>query len=124
LMIHDIEAEMSVVKGPVKSIHASGVSIISTTPDICNARVEFESGCVANFTASRISLKKMRKQRYFQKDAYISIDFLEKECEVVKMKDAPEHPDKFAMILQNAEGKRKQIYFDNTKIKDNNSILE
>lgn len=88
LMIHDIEAVMSVVKGQVKTIHASGVSILSKTPDICNARVEFESGCVANFTASRISLKNMRKQRYFQRDAYISIDFLEKKCEVVKMKDA------------------------------------
>lgn len=124
LMIHDIEAVMSVVKGKVKTIHASGVSIISKTPDICNARIEFESGCVANFTASRISLKNMRKQRYFQRDAYISIDFLEKKCEVVKMKDAPEQPDEFAMILQNAEGKRKQIYFDNPKIKDNNAILE
>lgn len=124
LMIHDIEAVMSVVKGGVKSIHASGVSIMSKTPDICNARVEFESGCVANFTASRISLKSMRKQRYFQKDAYISIDFLDKKCEVVKMKDAPEQLDEFAMILQNAEGERKQIYYDNPEVKDNNAILE
>lgn len=124
LMIHDIEAVMSVVKSEVASIHASGVSVISKTPDICNARIRFQNGCIANFTASRISMKKMRKQRYFQKDAYISIDFLEKKCEVVKMKNAPENPDDFAMILENAEGIKKQIYFDNPEVKDNNAILE
>lgn len=124
LMIHDIEAVMSVVHSKVEHIQASGVSVISQTPDICNARVQFENGCVANFTASRISLKNMRKQRYFQKDAYISIDFLDKKCEVVKMKDAPENPDDFAMILQNAEGERKQIYFDNPEVKNNNAILD
>lgn len=124
LMIHDIEAVLSVVKSKVESINASGVSVISKNPDICNARVQFENGCVANFTASRISMKSMRKQRYFQRDAYISIDFLEKKAEVIKMKDAPEQPDDFAMILQNAEGERKQIYFDNPEIKDANAILD
>ena len=92
LMIHDIDAILSVVNSPVKSVNASGVSVISETPDIANARIEFENGCVANLTASRISLKNMRKSRFFQKDAYISVDFLEKKCEVVKMKDAPETP--------------------------------
>ncbi|HRM12936.1 MAG TPA: gfo/Idh/MocA family oxidoreductase, partial [Flavobacterium sp.] len=72
-----------------------------------NARIEFENGCVANLTASRISMKNMRKSRFFQKDAYISVDFLEKRCEVVKMKDAPEFPGDFDMILQNAEGVKK-----------------
>lgn len=124
LMIHDIEAVLSVIHSKVEHISASGVSVISHTPDICNARVQFENGCVANFTASRISLKNMRKQRYFQRDAYISIDFLEKKCEVVKMKDVPEKPDEFAMILENAEGEKKQIYFDNPEIKENNAILE
>lgn len=124
LMIHDIEAVLSVVDSEIKSIQASGVSVISKTPDICNARIQFENGCVANFTASRISLKNMRKQRYFQRDAYISIDFLHKKTEVVKMKDAPEQPDDFAMILQNAEGEKKQIYFENPEIQDNNAILE
>lgn len=124
LMIHDIDAVLSVVNSEVKSINASGVSVISATPDICNARVQFENGCVANFTASRISLKNMRKQRYFQRDAYISVDFLEKKCEVVKMKDAPENPDDFAMILQNAEGVKKQIYFDNPEVQANNAILD
>ncbi|WP_025742131.1 Gfo/Idh/MocA family protein [Aquimarina pacifica] len=124
LMIHDIDAILSVVHSPVKHISASGVSVISETPDIANARIEFENGCVANLTASRISLKNMRKSRFFQRDAYISVDFFEKKCEVVKMKDAPEKPDDFAMILQNAEGKKKQIYFDNPNVPSNNAILD
>ena len=124
LMIHDIDLVLSIVKSPVKSVTASGVSVISETPDIANARIEFENGCVANLTASRISLKKMRKTRVFQKDSYISIDMLTKQCEVVKMKDAPEIPGDFDMIVQNAEGKKKQIYFDNPTIEDNNAILE
>ncbi len=123
LMIHDIDIILSIVKSEVKHISASGVSVISDTPDIANARIEFKNGCVANLTASRISLKKMRKGRFFQKDAYISVDFLEKKCEVVKMKDAPENPGDFDMILQNAEGVKKQIYFDNPNIPDVNSIL-
>ncbi|RZJ70226.1 Gfo/Idh/MocA family oxidoreductase [Flavobacterium sp.] len=124
LMIHDIDVILSVVKSPVKNVHASGVSVISDTADIVNARLEFENGCVANLTASRISLKNMRKSRFFQKDAYISVDFLEKKCEVVKMKDAPENPGDFDMILQNAEGVKKQIYFKNPDISANNAILD
>jgi predicted dehydrogenase len=124
LMIHDIDIILSVVKSKVKHISASGVAVISDTPDIANARIEFENGCVANLTASRISLKNMRKSRFFQKDAYISVDFLEKKCEVVKMKDAPEIPGDFDMILQNAEGVKKQIYFDNPTIPNNNAILD
>ncbi|SHH76636.1 Gfo/Idh/MocA family protein [Winogradskyella jejuensis] len=124
LMIHDIDIILSVVDSPVKHISASGVSVVSETPDIANARIEFKNGCVANLTASRISLKNMRKTRFFQKDAYISVDFLEKKCEVVKMKDAPENPGDFDMILQNAEGVKKQIYFDNPEISNNNAILD
>ena len=124
LMIHDIDIILSVVNSPVKNIHASGVSVISETPDIANARIEFENGCVANLTASRISMKNMRKSRFFQKDAYISVDFLEKKSEVVKMKDVPENPDEFAMILQNAEGVKKQIYFENPNVENNNAILD
>lgn len=123
LMIHDIDAILSVVKSPVKAVSSSGVSVISETPDIANARIEFENGCVANLTASRISLKKMRKARFFQRDAYISVDFLTKKVEVVRMKDAPEVPGDFDMILQNAEGVKKQIYFDNPDITDTNAIL-
>lgn len=124
LMIHDIDAILSIVKSKVKNVSASGVSVISDTPDIANARIEFVNGCVANLTASRISLKNMRKTRFFQRDAYISVDFLEKKCEVVKMKDAPEVPGDFDMVLQNAEGIKKQIYFDNPEISENNAILD
>jgi len=124
LMIHDIDIVLSIVKDKVKSVSASGVSVISSTPDIANARIEFENGCVANLTASRISLKKMRKTRFFQKDAYISVDFLEKKVEVVKMKNAPQIPEDFAMILENADGQKKQIYFENPNIEDSNAIQE
>jgi predicted dehydrogenase len=124
LMIHDIDIILSVIDSKVKNVHASGISVISETPDIANARIEFENGCVANLTASRISMKNMRKTRFFQKDAYISIDFLEKKSEIVRMKDVPNNPDEFAMILQNAEGIKKQIYFDNPEIENNNAILD
>ena len=124
LMIHDIDAILSVVKSKVKSVHASGVSVLSQSPDIANARIEFENGCVANVTSSRISMKNMRKSRFFQKDAYISVDYLDKICEVVKMKEAPEVPGDFDMILQNAEGEKKQIYFDNPNVQANNAILD
>ena len=124
LMIHDIDIILSVVNSKVKEVRSSGVSVISETPDIANARIVFENGCVANLTSSRISMKNMRKTRFFQKDAYISVDFLEKKSEVVRMKDAPEQPDDFAMILQNAEGVKKQIYFENPEIVQNNAILD
>lgn len=124
LMIHDIDAILSVVQSKVKNISASGVSVISDSPDIANARIEFENGCVANVTSSRISMKSMRKARFFQKDAYISVDYLDKICEVVKMKDAPEVPGDFDMILQNAEGIKKQIYYDNPEVEQNNAILD
>ncbi|MDB4167250.1 Gfo/Idh/MocA family oxidoreductase [Polaribacter sp.] len=124
LMIHDIDIILSVVQSKVKNVHGSGISVISETPDIANARIEFENGCVANLTASRISMKNMRKSRFFQKDAYISVDFLEKVAEVVRMKEVPENPDDFAMILQNAEGVKKQIYFDNPTVEGNNAILD
>ncbi|WP_315500055.1 Gfo/Idh/MocA family oxidoreductase [Capnocytophaga gingivalis] len=124
LMIHDIDVLLSVVDSPVKHIEASGVAVISKSPDITNARIEFENGCVANLTASRISMKNMRKSRFFQKDAYISVDFLEKKVEVIHMKDAPEEVSEYDMILQNAEGERKQIYFEYPEVQPTNAILE
>lgn len=124
LMIHDIDIILSVVKSKVKKINASGVAIISDTPDIANARIEFENGCVANLTASRISLKNMRKTRFFQRDAYIAVDFFEKATEVVRMKDAPKVQGDFDLVLQNAEGVKKQIYFENPIIGRNNAILD
>ncbi|MBK8491101.1 MAG: Gfo/Idh/MocA family oxidoreductase [Saprospirales bacterium] len=89
LMIHDLDIVLSVVDSEVVSIHASGVPVVSETPDICNARLEFANGCVANLTASRISLKQMRKVRLFQKDAYISLDLLEKQAQVIRLFDHP-----------------------------------
>lgn len=124
LMIHDIDVLLSVVDSPVKHIEASGVAVISKSPDITNARIEFENGCVANLTASRISMKNMRKSRFFQKDAYISVDFLGKKVEVIHMKDAPEEVSEYDMILQNAEGERKQIYFEYPEVQPTNAILE
>ncbi|MDY3547273.1 Gfo/Idh/MocA family oxidoreductase [Riemerella anatipestifer] len=124
LMIHDLDILLSLVKSKVKNIHASGVCVVSKTPDITNARIEFENGCVANLTTSRISMKAMRKSRFFQKDAYISVDFLEKKAEVIRMKDAPENPSDFDMIIENAEGEKSQIIFEYPNIQPNNAILD
>ncbi len=95
LMIHDLDIILSMVKSEIKSVAANGVSIVSATPDITNARIEFQNGCVANLTASRISLKQMRKLRLFQPDAYISLDFLDKQAQVVRLydEDAPNIPE-------------------------------
>ena len=123
LMIHDIDIVLNTVKSKVKKINASGVSIISDSPDIANARIEFENKCVANLTASRISLKKMRKTRIFQKDAYISIDFLEKELQIVKIKDADKSDPNLSMVIKTNTGKDKIIYFENPEIIEENSIL-
>jgi predicted dehydrogenase len=124
LMIHDLDILLSLVKSKVKDIHASGVSVVSKSPDICNARIEFENGCVANLTTSRISMKAMRKSRFFQQDAYISVDFLEKKAEVIRMKPAPETPSDFDMIIENAEGEKNQIIFEYPNIQPNNAILD
>ncbi len=125
LMIHDIDIILKMVNSGIKQINASGVSIISDTPDIANARIEFKNGCVANLTASRISFKSMRKTRVFQKDAYIAIDFLEKKAELIKMKDAENLDDPFALIIDPGEGKiKKQIQFINPESSDNNAIKD
>ena len=124
LMIHDIDIIMESVKSKVKEVSGVGVSIMSKTPDIANARIEFENGCVANLTASRISLKNMRKTRFFQKDAYISIDFLKKKSEIIKIKKLNLKTDKSALILQNFEGEKKQIYFDSPTIENTNAIQD
>lgn len=123
LMIHDIDIILSVVKSNIKNISASGVAVISDTPDITNARIEFDNGCVANLTASRISLKTMRKTRFFQRDAYISVDFLEKKTEVIRLKDVSGIPDPFAIIINPGGGKQaRQIYFEAPDVKETNAI--
>lgn len=105
LMIHDIDVILSLVKSDVKAISASGVAVLTETPDIANVRIEFNNGCVANLTSSRISMKKMRKIRLFQKDAYIGIDFLEKKAEVVKLKEG-EDPNAFTFDIETQSGTR------------------
>jgi predicted dehydrogenase len=125
LMIHDIDIVLSTVKSAVRKISTSGVAVVSDTPDIANARIEFDNGCVANLTASRISLKNMRKTRFFQKDAYISVDFLKKSSEVVRLKEVEGETDPLAVILDLGEGKkRKQIWFENPKVDETNAIRE
>ncbi|MEK7254929.1 MAG: Gfo/Idh/MocA family oxidoreductase, partial [Bacteroidota bacterium] len=105
LMIHDIDIVLSLVKSAVKTISASGVAVVSDTPDIANARIEFENGCVANLTASRISLKQMRKVRLFQRDAYISLDFLEKEAQIIRLfEKGKEPPDVISIELETPAG--------------------
>jgi len=121
LMIHDIDIVLSVVKSPIKSINASGVSVLSETPDIANARIEFDNGCVANLTASRISMKNMRKSRFFQQDAYVSVDFLEKKNEVIQMHDVIEE-DPFAVTIDLGERGKKQLDILTEEILPNNAI--
>jgi predicted dehydrogenase len=120
LMIHDIDIILSLVKSDVKHIFASGVAVMTDTPDIANVRMEFNNGCVANLTSSRISMKKMRKMRLFQKDAYIGIDFLEKKTEIIKLKQ-PNDKNVFSFDLETPNGK-KTIAIANPPIEQGNAI--
>lgn len=109
LMIHDIDIVLHLVKSDVKNISASGVAVMTDTPDIANARIEFMNGCVANLTSSRISMKKMRKMRVFQKDAYIGIDFLEKKTEVIRLRENEETGDAFTFDIETPNGTKSII---------------
>lgn len=125
LMIHDIDIILSLVKGNVKKISASGVAILSKSPDIANARIEFDNGCVANVTASRVSVKSMRKMRIFQPGAYISIDFLKKKSDVFRIEDkAPYMPDgeQRHLEVELADNIKKYITFETIEKKDVNAI--
>jgi predicted dehydrogenase len=120
LMIHDIDIILHLVKSNVNYISANGVAVMSDTPDIANVRIEFDNGCVANLTSSRISMKKMRKMRLFQKDAYIGIDFLEKKTEVIKL-NTPEDKDVFTFDIETNNGK-KTIAVANPHVQEVNAI--
>ena len=120
LMIHDIDIILSIVKSDVKSISASGVGVMTETPDIANVRIEFNNGCVANLTSSRISMKKMRKVRLFQKDSYIGIDFLNKKTEIIKLKE-PQDSNVFAFDIEKPKGK-KTIAMANPVVPEVNAI--
>jgi predicted dehydrogenase len=120
LMIHDIDIILSLVKSSVKNVFANGVNVLSDTPDIANVRIEFDNGCVANLTSSRISMKKMRKMRLFQKDSYVGIDFLDKKTEIIKYK-SPEDKDVFTFDIDTNHGK-KTIAISSPVIKETNAI--
>ncbi len=122
LMIHDIDIILSVVNSNVKKISANGVSIISDSPDIANARIEFDNGCVANITASRISLKNMRKMRIFQNDAYIALDFLNKKTGIFRLAGPEEPPSPFGLQLETGNNEKKVIKFETPAIADSNAI--
>lgn len=124
LMIHDIDIVLAVTKANVRKVSASGVSVLSDTPDIANARLELDNGCVANLTASRISLKAMRKSRFFQKDAYISVDFLAKEAEIVRMREIEGEADPFSVTIDLGEKGKKEILFDKPPVEANNAIKD
>jgi hypothetical protein len=104
----------------VKHISASGVAVMTETPDIANVRIEFNNGCVANLTSSRISMKKMRKMRLFQKDAYLGIDFLEKKTEIIKLKQ-PGDANVFSFDIDTPNGK-KTIAIANPAVEPLNAI--
>ena len=122
LMIHDIDIVLSIVNSEVKNISASGVAVMTETPDIANVRIEFNNGCVANLTSSRISMKKMRKMRLFQKDAYIAIDFLDKKAEVIKLKDAGDS-NAFSFDIETPSGTR-TIAIANPQVTETNAIKQ
>lgn len=122
LMIHDIDIVLNLVKSDVKNISASGVAVMTDTPDIANVRIEFNNGCVANLTSSRISMKKMRKIRLFQKDAYIGIDFLNKKTEVIRMNEGDDS-NAFAFDIDTPNGPKK-VAISNPEVTDHNAIKE
>ena len=123
LMIHDIDILLSLVDSKITKISANGTKIISSSPDIANARIEFENGCVANLTSSRLSLKKMRKMRIFQTDSYISLDFDSGSSEIIKIKNF-DGKNKYAMTIHDSEGVEKEIQIENITNEKINSIEE
>ena len=122
LMVHDLDILLTILKAPISHLSASGVSIVSPTPDITNVRIEFENGAVANLTASRLSLKNMRKTRIFQKDAYITVDFLDKVAEIVRMRDEVDESNPLSATITLGDGSEKQITFERPEIHPINAI--
>jgi len=123
LMIHDLDLVLELVGSEVVDVQANGVCVVNDTPDICNARITFKNGCVANLTASRISMKQMRKMRMFQGDEYISLDFLEKEAQIIKLESIPEGQESSGMTIETSSGK-KAISIESPQIKEVNAIVE
>lgn len=123
LMIHDLDLILKMVNSPIKTIHSKGVAILSKSHDICNARLEFKNGTVVNLTASRMSLKAMRKLRVFQEGAYIALDFLEKEAQIIRFLGADEEAPEGSEVLElpTAEGP-KRILVNMAEKKEVNAI--
>jgi predicted dehydrogenase len=127
LMIHDLDLILSLVKSKPSQIDASGVGVVSNTIDIANARIQFESGCVANVTASRISTKKMRKMRIFQHNSYISVDFIEGFSEIYYIDDQKSLKFQngtlaFSLGQVNAGNVRKDIKYNKLQKSDVNPL--
>jgi predicted dehydrogenase len=122
LMVHDLDILFTIINSPVKHVSACGVAIVSPTPDITNARIEFENGSVANLTASRISLKNMRKTRIFQDDAYITVDFLDKKTEIARIHDHEVTGYPYSLTLDLPGGATKQITLERPEIHPLNAI--
>ncbi len=124
LMIHDIDLILTFVRSPVRAVEANGVAVVSDSVDIANARIQFENGCVANVTASRISQRKMRKMRLFQKSGYISIDFSEGVAEVFRLVGEDEPDVKGTMMLgELGSGKhRRKIVYELPEVKEVNAL--
>jgi predicted dehydrogenase len=122
LMVHDLDILLTIVKSPITHISASGVGIVSPTPDIANARIEFENGTVANLTASRLSMKYMRKTRIFQRDAYITVDFLDKKTEIFRINDTIDDSNPLSTTITLADGSERQITFEMPEIHPVNAI--
>ena len=122
LMVHDLDILLTIVRSEVSHVSANGVSIVSPTPDITNARIEFKNGTVANLTASRLSLKNMRKTRIFQPDAYITVDFLDKVTEITRIHDNVDEANPLSATITLGDGSEKQITFERPEIHPINAI--
>ncbi|WP_353482025.1 Gfo/Idh/MocA family oxidoreductase [Haliscomenobacter sp.] len=124
LMIHDLDIVLSMVDAVPTKVSANGVAVVSETPDIANARIEFANGCVANLTASRISMKQMRKVRFFQRDAYISLDFLDKNAQVVRLydQDSLNLPENANLLEWHTPQGVKMLHMDMPPIESVNAI--
>ena len=122
LMVHDLDILLTIVKSPIAHISASGVGIVSPSPDITNVRIEFENGTVANLTASRMSMKYMRKTRIFQKGAYITVDFLDKVAEIIRINDEVDETNPLSATITLGDGTEKQITIERPEIHPINAI--
>ena len=124
LMIHDLDIVLSLVKSEIKDIRANGVKVVSSTVDIANARLEFENGCVANLTASRISQKVMRKMRLFQEEDYITIDFHNGILEEYKICNSPPIEDINDQVIELTGKEKKYVLYRKPEVPKHDALKE